>query len=62
MYYVDLPPDIAERVSATLRLPDQPDTHLGLALPDTSIDVLAGLYLDYMERLIGDAEQEFSRH
>ncbi len=59
-FYVALPPEIAANISTALHLPKAPGTHLGQPISDTSMHILLGLYLDYMDRLIREAETEFA--
>lgn len=56
MYYVELPGDIG---SITVRLAGAPKVHLGVALPDANVERLAGLYVDYLQRLLKNAVGRF---
>jgi len=56
MYYVELPGDIG---SITVHLSGAPKEHLGFALSDASADRLAGLYVDYLQRLVNNAVERF---
>lgn len=54
--YVSLPP---EKVRSWLELADTPDTHLGEPLTDRSVQAIGSRYLEYLERLLVDAEKHF---
>jgi hypothetical protein len=56
-YYVQLPS--AVRMETTFHFPDPPTLHLGQDIGDTSVPSLARRYLEYLSRLVKDAEQEF---
>jgi hypothetical protein len=56
-YYVQLPESL--RVKVSLHLPDPPTEHAGEVLADTSITTLCRRYLQYLERVVADAEGHF---
>jgi hypothetical protein len=55
--YTQLPPDLPIEIS--LRLPDPPERHLEVALVDPSLEDLARLYVDYLTKLVDEAEGHF---
>ncbi len=57
-YYVELPGDIG---SVQVHLADAPSTHLGLPLPDSNVERLSELYLDYLEGLLAKAVARFGQ-
>jgi hypothetical protein len=57
-YYVNLPSDLGE---VALHFPQGPKSHLGKEVPNESIEVLSGLYLNYLENLVKQAQQEFGK-
>lgn len=57
-YYIDLPSDIGETI---LMFQNPPTNHLGKPLIDLSIDNLSRLYLDYLQRMLKDANLKFNK-
>jgi hypothetical protein len=55
--YVDLPEDIAR---SWLGFRDLPDEHLGHPITDDSLEHVSRLYVQYLQRLVRAAEEEFS--
>jgi hypothetical protein len=57
-YYVNMPSNIA---SISYKFPDSPESHLGKAIPDNSVQSLARLYLDYLQQIVKDAKTRFGQ-
>lgn len=55
-FILELPPDIA---SSRIEMPDPPCSHMGVIIKDRSIENLAGLYFNYLKRLVETAEERF---
>lgn len=56
-YYIQLPS--AVRMETTFHFLDPPTQHLGQNIGDVSVPSLGRLYLEYLSRLVIDAEREF---
>jgi hypothetical protein len=56
-YYIQLPS--AVRMETSFHFPDPPTQHLGQDLGDISVPSLGRLYLEYLSRVVIDAEREF---
>lgn len=56
-YYVALPGDL--KVKTSLHFSDPPTTHQGETLADTSIEALATHYVEYLRRLVREADAQF---
>lgn len=57
-YYVDIPSDI---IKTSLHFPNPPKTHLGHDLSSCSVESLARLYLDYLQKMVKDANVRFDK-
>ncbi|MGA2683232.1 MAG: hypothetical protein ABSF44_15705 [Candidatus Bathyarchaeia archaeon] len=57
-YYIDIPSDIGRTI---LSFENPPSSHLGKPLTDYSIDNLSRLYLDYLQRMLKDANARFDK-
>lgn len=56
IYYFELPSDIG---STKLVLQEPPQYHLGKRVPDSSIETLCGLYIEYLRQLVNEAKIKF---
>jgi hypothetical protein len=56
-FYVDLPDEMD--IELELHLPDPPTEHLGQPITDTSVGNPSRLYIDYLRRLVNEAERHF---
>ena len=56
-FYVDIPGDIG---SSEVHLPDAPDTHREIPIPDKRIETLSGLYFSYLQAMVDDARTTFA--
>jgi len=54
--YTELP---TSQVKTWLGFVDVPDTHLGNPIEDQSLEGVARLYVEYLQRLVADAERAF---
>jgi hypothetical protein len=57
-HYVTLPGYLM--LGTTLHLPQGPTTHMGEPLADTSLEVLAKHYVEYLRRIVREAGETFS--
>lgn len=55
-FYVDMPEDL---VTSSVHFRDAPDLHLGIPVPDKSIETLSFLYFSYLESMLHSALAEF---
>jgi hypothetical protein len=58
-FYFDMPKEI---FSSKLVLPNPPRMHLGKVVADPSVEMLSRLYLDYLQKLLKDAKNMFSKN
>lgn len=57
-YYVELPSDIG---SASLHFPDPPTHHLGKEIGSYSVEKLSALYIEYLRKMVREAQTKFER-
>jgi hypothetical protein len=58
-YYVRLPGSV--KLETSLHLVDTPTHHRGVPIENDSLETLSRLYVSYLERLVADAEADFTQ-